>query len=135
MLTAIASMLLSTVTVTPQVDVGRFDPDRFPAAAMRERRLPYEGLMPQVEEILRERRCTIEGQTYRRFDIRIPYLVRLSSDGTATRFVVRDLSCVPLETLAGYIMLDLARIGDFRPTGRSQPSWFAGELRFTVEYR
>jgi len=133
MLTAIASILLSTITATPQVDVGRFDPGRFPAAAMRERRLPYEGLVPRVEGILRERRCTIDGQTYRRFDIRIPYLVWLSSDGTATRFVVRDLSCVSLETLAGQIVLDLARDGDFRPTGRSQPSWFVGELRFTVE--
>ncbi len=130
---AIALMLLSTVTVTPQVEVGRFDPDRFPAATMRERRIPYEALLAPIEEILRERRCTIDGQTYRRFDIRIPYLVRLSPDGTATRFVVRDLSCAPLETLAGHIMLDLARFGDFRPTGRSQPSWFVGELRFTVE--
>lgn len=133
MSTVIASILLSTVTATAQVDVGRFDPERFPAATMRERRLPYEALLPPVEAILRERRCTIDGQTYRRFDIRIPYLVRLSPDGTATRFVVRDLSCAPLETLAGYIVLDLARAGDFRPTGHSQPSWFAGELRFTVE--
>ena len=133
MLGVTASILLSGMTVSPQVDVGRFDSERFPAAPMRERQLPYDELLPPIEEILRAGLCRFEGQSYRRFDIRIPYAVLLAPDGTARRFIVRDMGCAPLETFAGHIMIDLVRAGDFRPTGRAVPAWHVGELRFTVE--
>lgn len=133
MLIVTASILISSMAVSPQVDVGRFDAERFPAAPMRERQLPYDELLPPIEDILRTGRCAIEGQSYRRFDIRIPYAVLLAPDGTAQRFIVRDIGCAPLETFAGHIMIDLARAGDFGPTGSAAPAWYVSELRFTVE--
>ena len=132
MLTAIASALLASSTVTPQVDVGRFNPQSFPEARMRERRMPHHTMLSRVEDILRERQCRFEGQSYRRFDIRVPYVVQLDPDGTPTRFVVADIGCQPLEAFVGRVILELARVGDFRPTGASQPEWYASELRFTV---
>ena len=136
MLTAIASALLAASTVTPsaapQVDVGRFNPNAFPEAEMRERRMPIHTMLTRVEEILRERTCRLEGQNYRRFDIRVPYVVMLEPDGTPTRFVVADLGCQPLESFVGRVILELARVGDFEPTGASEPQWYTSELRFTV---
>jgi len=137
MLIAIASALLaaSSPRAAPldvAVDVGRFDPSGFPAATLRERRMPYDTMMRRVETILRERQCTLAGQTHRRFDISIPYVVKLEPDGTAIRFVVADLGCPQLESFAGQIVLELARAGDFRPTGAAEAEWYASELRFTA---
>ena len=136
MLIAIASMLLAAAPVAPvpnvQVDVGRFDPATFPEADMRERRMPHHVMLTRVEDILRERRCRLEGQSHRRFDIRVPYVVRLEPDGTPTRFVVADIGCQPLESFVGRVILELARVGDFRPTGASEPQWYRSELRFIL---
>jgi hypothetical protein len=135
MLTAMVSALLAAApapTVQPAVDVGRFDPANFPQAELRERRMPHHVMLSRVEEILRERQCQLDGQTYRRFDIRVPYVVQLEPDGTPTRFVVADLGCQPLESFVGRVILELARVGDFRPTGASEAKWYASELRFTV---
>ena len=133
MLIAIASALLATSTVAPEVDVGRFDPAAFPEAELRERRMPVHTMLTRVENILRERQCQLEGQNYRRFDIRVPYVVMLEPDGTPTRFVVRDIGCAPLESFVGRVILELARAGDYAPTGVQEPTWYASELRFTVQ--
>ncbi|HEX9932763.1 MAG TPA: hypothetical protein VGB08_07975 [Allosphingosinicella sp.] len=140
MLTAIASVLLAAAqpaaAAAPanavQVDVGRFDPAAFPQAEMRERRMPHNTMLTRIEDILRERRCRLAGQSHRRFDIRVPYVVRLEPDGTPTRFVVADIGCRPLESFIGQIILELARVGDFRPTAANEPQWYSSELRFMM---
>jgi hypothetical protein len=143
MLIAIASALLaaanpaSAANPAPAqadiaVDVGRFNEASFPEADIRERRMPHDAMLSRVEEILRERRCRLEGQSHRSFDIRVPYVVKLEPDGTPTRFVVADLGCQPLESFVGRVVLELARVGDFRPTGASEPQWYRSEVRFTV---
>lgn len=139
MLIAIASVMLATSQAPPpapggavQVDVGRFNPGEFPEADLRHRRMPHHVMLSRVEDILRERRCRLEGQSHRRFDILVPYVVRLEPDGTPTRFVVADIGCQPLEAFVGRVILELARVGDFRPTGADEPKWYRSELRFMV---
>lgn len=139
MLIAIASAMLAAAQVPPAdgpaVDVGRFDPAAFPEAALRERRMPHDAMLSRVEDILRERRCRLAGQSHRIFDIRVPYVVRLEPDGTPTRFVVADIGCEPIESFVGRVVLELARARDFSPTGMSDPQWYRGELRFSVGAR
>jgi hypothetical protein len=139
MLTAIASVLLAAAQAAPapavEVDVGRFDPAEFPQADLRERRMPHDTMLTRIENILRERQCRLAGQSHRRFDIRVPYVVRLEPDGRPTRFVVADIGCRPLESFIGQIILELARVGDFRPTSASEPQWYASELRFMMGTR
>ncbi|HEX8216908.1 MAG TPA: hypothetical protein VF577_05540 [Allosphingosinicella sp.] len=136
MLTAIALILLATTppapAVTPAVDVGRFDETTFPAATLRNRRMPYDTMLTRIETILRERQCRLEGQSHRNYDIRVPYVVMLEPDGTPTRFVVADIGCQPIESWVGRILLELARNGDFRPTGASEAGWYGNQLRFSV---
>ncbi len=136
MLIAIASALLAASSPTPRpdvaVDVGRFDPSEFPAAQLRERRMPHDTMLRRVESILRERQCTLDGQNDRRFDISVPYVVQLEPDGTPTRFVVADIGCPQLESFVGQVVLELARARDYRPTGAADAEWYSSELRFTV---
>jgi hypothetical protein len=135
MLIAIAFLLLASPpapTVSPAVDVGHFDEATFPEATLRPRRMPHDAMLTRIETILRERRCRLEGQSHRLFDIRIPYVVMLEPDGTPTRFVVADIGCQPIESFAGRVLLELAGAGDFRPTGASRAGWYRNQLRFRV---
>jgi hypothetical protein len=133
MLAAIASVLLAAAAATPQVDVGRFEAETYPRARMAQRDLPYAEFVGVVERVLRDGQCSFGAQTYQRFDVRVPYLVQLNSDGTANRVVISDIGCEPIEVLAGRVVLELDRLRDFQPTGRPAPGWFRSELRFTLE--
>ncbi|HEY0011290.1 MAG TPA: hypothetical protein VGB79_00385 [Allosphingosinicella sp.] len=131
-LSALIAATQAPAAAAPAVEVGRFNEAAFPEAAIRERRMPRDAMLSRVEEILRERSCRLEGQTHRSFDIRVPYVVKLEPDGTPTRFVVADIGCQPLESFVGRVVLELTRVGDFRPTGQSDAQWYRSEVRFTV---
>jgi hypothetical protein len=144
MFASIASALLAVAAVQPasapaeaadepRVDVGRFNPEAFPEARMRERRMPLGHMLARVESIIREERCRFPGQTVRRYDIRVPYVVKLEPDGRVTEVVVTDVNCAPLEFFVGSMVRTLAREGDFRPTGASEARWYVSEARFTVQ--
>lgn len=133
MLTMLAAASLASPSVSLPVDVGQFDPARFPRVALQQRRMPWETMVARVELMLRERACTFAGQTDRRFDITVPYVVLVEPNGTATRMVVAETGCTPLETYVGQIVRGLANAGDFRPTGAPEARWYSGEFRFTVE--
>jgi hypothetical protein len=138
MLIAIASLALASTPVpaaqapTLNVDVGRFNEADFPEVGVRERRVPHETLIAGIETVLRERRCRFQGQSHRRFDLRVPYVVHLEPDGRPTRFVVADMGCQPLETYVGEYILEMARLRDFRPTGTGRAGWYRSEVRFIV---
>ena len=145
MLVLIASALLSAaiaqpagetavaVADEPKVDVGRFNPQAFPEAPLRERRMPIDTMLARVESLLREERCAFPGHNVRRFDIRVPYVVKLEPDGRVTEIVVTDMNCAPLEFYVGSIARELARRGDFRPSHSGGARWYVSEARFTVQ--
>lgn len=149
MLTAIASAFLAAAAMQPAaqpaeqaaapaagdpvVNVGRFNPEAFPEARMRFRRMPVHSMLARVESLMREERCTFPGQNVTRFDIRVPYVVKLEPDGRVTEVVVTDMGCEPLEFYVGTMVRELARRGDYRPTGASTARWYISEARFTVQ--
>lgn len=146
MLTAMASALLALIAAQPPADVpaaaadeplvnvGRFNPEAFPEARMRDRRMPIGSMLARVESLMREQRCQFPGQNERRYDIRVPYVVKLEPDGRVTEVVVTDMSCAPLEFYVGTMVRELARRGDFRPAASAQGArWYVSEARFTVQ--
>ena len=119
-------------TDDPPVNVGRFNPEAFPEARMRFRRMPVGSMLARVESIIREERCSFPGQTLRRYDIRVPYVVKLEPDGRVSEVVVTDMNCAPLEFYVGSMVRELARRGDFAPP-RGNSRWYVSEARFTVQ--
>jgi hypothetical protein len=115
------------------VEAGRAEWSKFPALQQASRPYLTEATVDRVSELLRKQRCDLQGQSPRKFDIDIPYLVLVRPDGSAQRVVVADLGCPALETYAGSIVLHLARMGDFRPTGEPAPHWYSGKLNFNLD--
>ena len=90
-------------------------------------------MVQHVQRMLERGECDLRGQSKRRFDIDVPYAVLVQPDGTAKRVVVSELGCPALETYVGLLVLEMARIGDFKSTGEPRPRWFASRLNFTLE--
>ena len=123
-------MLASTPTYAP-IFVGRFDPADFPNAEKVERRMPHADLNNRVEGILESGRCTLPGQTKTRYDIVVPYAVRLDAGGKPVKVVVKDIGCASIERLVGEIGSELANAGDFKIAHQSGERWYVSEAYFT----
>ena len=131
---SLALLALAAFASTPaiQVDVGRANWSAFPEPRRAERELPVAAMVAEVETILRERQCEIPGQSADQFNITIPYLVLLEPNGSASRVVVADFGCPPLETYVGLLVGALARDGTFRPTGDSRARWYGSNFNFNL---
>lgn len=121
-----------TQAATPAVVAGKADWASFPALDRTPRPLPTGAMVDRVADMLERNECSLPGQSFRRFDITIPYLALVKPDGSVERVVVADMGCPSLEAYAGSLVLQLAGSGDFRPTGRSAPHWYASKLNFNV---
>jgi hypothetical protein len=128
----VTAFLLGAAGGPIQVDVGRADWDRMPPLKI-ERRLPTAAMVGQVEKILLDGGCKLEGQTAKQFDITVPYAVLVEPDGGARRVVVGETGCAPLESYVGLVVLTMADEGDFRSSGQATARWYASELNFTQE--
>lgn len=130
----IAAMLLTAATPAEiRVDVGQIDLARLPGIEPRGRDLPTSGMVHRVEQILAEGKCKLDGQTWRKFDIDVPYAVLLQPDGSANRVVVSDMGCPEIETLTGRIVLELARQREFGAPGDARAKWFGSTLNYNLQ--
>jgi hypothetical protein len=117
---------------TQRVEVGKANWAKLPQLKSKEAHLPYSQLVAMVEEMLRKGACSLPGQTPRSFDIEVPFAVQLGPDGEASRILVSDMNCDPLEALVGSTALAQAKRGDFKPSGESKPGWYSGKINFTL---
>jgi hypothetical protein len=123
--------LLMLASATPDVTyVGRFDPSSFPNAAKAARVLPQAELNRTVQHVLAKRQCRISGQTKDRFNIAVRYAVLLDSAGQATKVVVEEMACEPIETMVGQIVLRMSKAGDFKSRPATGVQWYLGEVSF-----
>lgn len=76
--------------------------------------------------------CRFEGQSARRFSIDISYGVQLDSAGNATRIVVEDIGCRPLELMVGRIAADIVARGFVRTPPPAQPTIYARRINFNL---
>lgn len=131
----IALMLLAIAAPAAEqtIEVGKANWQKMPQLAQVERPLPYAEMVGLVEQLLTEKQCRLRGQSPRRFDITVPYAVLVGPDGEASRIVVADMGCVPLETMVGNIVADRAQLGDFRSAAAATPTWYSSKINFTQQ--
>ena len=124
---------LAVPAAAQTIEVGKADWNEFPRLSREDRRLPYEDMVGAVETILAEKACRMRGQHARRFDITVPYAVLVEPDGSASRIVVADMACAPLETIVGNVVADLAELGDFRDAAGPSARWYSSDINFTLQ--
>ncbi|HYJ30267.1 MAG TPA: hypothetical protein VEW25_08005 [Allosphingosinicella sp.] len=135
------SALLSTPSPAPtavsvsadvQIDVGHAQWASFPDLRPAPRNLPTGAMLTRVESILKDDECEMRGQSHRRFDITVPWLVQVEPDGRLSRLVVADMGCRPLEVYVATLVVALAQRGDIRPATSAEPRIYASEFNFNL---
>jgi hypothetical protein len=128
-----AALLMGAPAPGIQVDVGQVDSGRLPHLQSVDRPFPTTEAVRRVSGMLGQPGCAIAGQTRDRFDITVPYAVRLNPDGSANRVVVSDMKCPPLESFVGLIVLQMAENGDFRVNAPDRTRWYGSALNFNLQ--
>jgi hypothetical protein len=133
MILPLLSLLLSGAAPAElQVDVGHIELAKLPAMKRQERPLPTPEMATEVGRILGSGRCSLRGQSANRFDIDIPYAALVEPDGGVQRVVVGQIGCAELESYAGLVVLELARLGDFKASATGQARWYGDTLNFNL---
>jgi hypothetical protein len=125
------TLLLAATAAQVPVHVGRFEPTEFPNAVKVDRRMPQGEMNQRVERILAKKQCRIAGQHKEQFDLTVPYAVQIDSSGRATKIVVKDIGCAPIETLVGQVATELSKARDFKVQHQSGERWYVSDASFT----
>ncbi|HEX8642832.1 MAG TPA: hypothetical protein VF702_02835 [Allosphingosinicella sp.] len=119
-------------TADIQINIGRAEWGNFDALVPEPRNLPTGLMLDRVENILRDRECVMRGQSYRRFDITVPWVVQVEPDGRLTRLIVADIGCRPLETFVAELVVELAERGDLRPAPGARTRLYGSDFNFNL---
>jgi hypothetical protein len=57
----------------------------------------------------------------------------LDPQGNASRIIVQDVGCRPLELYVGRIAADIMRSGYVRVTPPAEPSWYGNRINFNLQ--
>jgi hypothetical protein len=130
-ITAVAALLLSP-TIPENIDIGRANWATYARLETANLDLPNTDLIDQVQRVLRSGECTMERQTWQRFEFDVNYAVQLDSAGNATRIVVEDIGCRPVELLVGHVAARIVRDGHVRVAAPAQPRYYASRINFNL---
>ena len=86
----------------------------------------------QVQDLLVSGQCHIPGQPKDRFDLSVPYAIRLDGTGAATKIVVHDVGCQQLSMLAAKVVVAQAARGDFKMEPGAAEQWFGSDVYFKM---
>jgi hypothetical protein len=123
---------ISVPAAAQTVETGRANWTKLPKLETGNRMLDYAPLAAEVERMLKEKQCTLPGQSARRFDITIPYAVLVEPNGQISRVLVSDMQCKPLEALVGEAAIAIAQ-GVQPGPGAQKALWYASEVNFNLQ--
>jgi len=132
MLPLLAVALLFTPSVPVNVDVAEANWNAYPRLETAHISVPNGAMVTRVQRLMQQRECSFEGQRPRRFSIDVNYAVMLDARGNATRIVVEDVGCRPLELMVGRIAADIVTRGFVRTAAPSSPTFYASRINFNL---
>ncbi len=74
--------------------------------------------------------CQLPGQSKRKVELNIPFIILFSPTGAVEQVVVKRLNCPTIEQAAGGAILTMAQKGEYQPTGENLERWYRGEISF-----
>ncbi|HET9428116.1 MAG TPA: hypothetical protein VFO69_07140 [Allosphingosinicella sp.] len=129
-----AALIANTPSVPSQIEIAsNASWDVYPRLVTEDIAVPNGEMVRRVQLMLQRDECEFAGQSSRRFDINVSYAVMLDPQGNATRIIVQDVGCRPLELYVGRIAADIMRNGYVRVSPPSQPSWYGNRINFNLQ--
>ena len=118
--------------VPANIDVGQANWTSFQRLQTENLAIPNGQMVGRVQRMMQRDECNFEGQSARRFNIDINYAVALDPQGNATRILVQDVGCRPLELMVGRIASDIVAHGFVRTAAPAETTMFANTINFNL---
>lgn len=118
--------------VPANIDVGQANWTNYPRLETENLAIPSGQMVGRVQRMMQRDECEFEGQSARRFNIDINYAVALDPQGNATRILVQDVGCRPLELMVGRIASDIVARGFVRTAAPSETTMYANTINFNL---
>jgi hypothetical protein len=132
MMLMLAAAAALSPAVPDNIDVAEANWDSYPRLVTEHLAIPNGEMVGRVQRLMQRDVCEFEGQSGRRFNIDVNYAVTLDPQGNATRILVEDVGCRPLELMVGRIAADIVSRGFVRMAPPAQETIFANRINFNL---
>ena len=119
-------------SVPANIDVAQANWNSYPRLVTEHLAIPNGEMVGRVQRLMRDDQCDFEGQSARRFNIDVNYAVELDPQGNATRILVQDVGCRPLELMVGRIASDIVARGFVRTAAPAETTLYANTINFNL---
>ena len=90
-----------------------------------------EHVVGRIYELVESGACKIEGQSKKKLDMAVPFLVHFAKDGTPDQLVLGKIGCAEAEGVIGGALVVLINQGNYKSTGRNQTGWYRSQVSFS----
>ena len=90
-----------------------------------------EHVVGRIYELVESGACKIEGQSKKKLDMAVPFLVHFAKDGTPDKLVLGKIGCAEPEGVIGGALVVLINRGNYKSTGRNQTGWYRSQVSFS----
>ena len=133
---AIIALALASTAATPTVPVSVASGDwsNIPYAQQRGLKRVSTSSIEKLELAL-TKDCKNAIGAARQLELKVPFLIRFGADGSVQEVVLQRLNCPSAEAVLGGAVLQLARSGEYQPTGEYVTGWYRGDFSLQSHQR
>lgn len=125
---AAAAAFLLAAAQAPVVEVATGDWSSVPWMTNRS----FVGIGPEALESIHRSfasgECRLPGQSGKRLNLKLPFLVEFGSDGEVKGLVLRKIDCPSVERILASSLLEQVRSGEYRPPRGGAEGWYRSEV-------
>jgi hypothetical protein len=127
-----AAALLMATSAAPAMTVETANGDWSEIPLLKTRGYALnDHVVGKIYDLVQSGACTIAGQSKKKLDMSIPFLVHFTKDGTPDRLVLGKIGCAEAEGVIGGALVVLIEQGNYRSTGRNQTGWYRSQVSFS----
>ena len=125
---AAALLLASPQAAAPEVEVATGDWSAIPWMTNRSVSIIGEEALESIHRSFARGECTLAGQSKKRLDLKLPFLVEFGEAGEVKRLVLRKIGCPSVERMLASVVLEQVRTGEYRPPRGEGRGWYRSEV-------
>jgi hypothetical protein len=127
-----AAAFLTSPLAAQQVSVGTGDWSNIPPVISRGHVAATPRVVDDIAAAAVRSSCTNVARDVRHVNLSVPFLIRFADKGEVQQIVVQKLGCPKVESLVGGTLLQMAKEGEYRPTGENQVGWYRGQFEIST---
>jgi hypothetical protein len=133
-LTAVFATLacIATPLAAQQISVGTGDWSNIPQVISRGHVAATPRTVDDIAAAAVSGSCTNVARDVRHVNLSVPFLILFTGKGEVQNIVVQKLGCPKVESLVGGTLLQMAKEGEYRPTGANEIGWYRGQFEVST---